>query len=338
MAKANHQAGYDADVLDALIIGGGPTGMACAIETQKVGLAALILEKGCLVNSIFHYPSNMVFFTTPELLEIGDIPFTTANQKPTRREALEYYRNIAQHYRLKVRQYEKVTDIAVSDGGFHAATVDAYGERRQYRGRKLVVATGYYDLPNLISVPGEDLPKVAHYYKDPHPHYDAEVMVVGGKNSAAEAALDLWRHGARVTLVHRGSALHANIKYWVKPDIENRIKNGEIAAHFNTRVREIRPRSVLLQGPQERLELKNDFVYALTGYHPDFDFLRRLGIKLSSDDCRPVCDPETLESNVPGIFVAGVILAGSRTNEIFIENGRFHGRQIAAALRQQLGK
>jgi len=338
MEKANHQAGYEADVLDVLIMGGGPTGMACAIETQKVGLTALILEKGCLVNSIFHYPSNMVFFTTPELLEIGDIPFTTANQKPTRREALEYYRNVAQHYRLRVRQYERVVDIAGSDGGFRATTVDAYGERRQYGGRKLVVATGYYDLPNLISVPGEDLPKVGHYYKDPHPHYDTDVLVIGGKNSAAEAALDLWRHGARVTLVHRGPGLHANIKYWVKPDIENRIKNGEIAAHFNTMVREIRPRSVLLEGPQERLELKNDFVYALTGYHPDFDFLRSLGIQLSSDHCRPVCDPQTLESNVPGIFIAGVILAGSRTNEIFIENGRFHGRQISAALREQLSR
>lgn len=323
---------------DVLCIGAGPTGMACAIEAQKVGLTAILVDKGCLVNSLFHYPANLVFFTTPELLEIGDIPFSTAHQKPTRNEALEYYRNVAAHYELNVRQYERVDAVSGSDGKFRVATVDRHDRWHEYRARKLVVATGFYDLPNLMGIPGEDLAKVFHYYREPHPFYDSDVLVIGGKNSAAEAALDLWRHGARVTLVHRGPAMRDSVKYWVKPDIENRIKRGEILAYFNTTVREISDDSVLLRTPEGEMELENDFVFALTGYHPDFDFLRGLGIELSAEQCRPLCDPETLESNVPGIYVAGVIVAGSRTSEIFIENGRFHGRQIAADLKHKLGK
>ena len=322
--------------VDLLVIGAGPTGMACAIEAQKAGLSAMLIDKGCLVNSIYRYPANMTFFTTPELLEIGDLPFTTAHQKPTREEALQYYRHVAQHYRLNVLQYQRVETVAGSDGKFVVTSTDRYEEIREWHARKIVVATGYYDRPNLLDVPGESLSKVFHYYREPHPYYDCDVVVVGGKNSAAEAALDLWRHGARVTLVHRGPDLSSSLKYWVKPDIENRVKNREIRAYFRSTVREITPDSVVIQTPEGRETLENDFVFALTGYHPDFDFLRSMGIELSGDQCRPVCDPETLESNVPGIYVAGVIVSGSHTSEIFIENGRFHGQQIARDLKKKL--
>jgi thioredoxin reductase (NADPH) len=323
---------------DVLIIGAGPTGLACAIEAQKAGFKALIIDKGCVVNSVYNYPANMVFFTTPELLEIGEIPFTTAHQKPTRQEALEYYRNVAEHYHLHICQYQWVKTVTGSDGNFRVTATDRSSGIHDYRARKIVVATGYYDLPNLLGVPGEDRPKVFHYYREPHPFYDTDVVVVGGKNSAAEAALDLWRHGARVTLVHRNATLHEHIKYWVRPDIENRVKNGEIPVYFRSSVREIGSDFVLLSTPAGPVRLKNDFVFALIGYHPDYDFLRSMGIELSREQCRPVCDPETLESNVPGVYVGGVIVAGSRTNEIFIENGRFHGKQIAADLREKLAR
>ena len=323
-------------VFDVLIIGAGPTGLACAIEAKRLGLSPVLIDKGCLVNSIFRYPADMVFFTTPELLEIGDIPFASAHQKPTRQEALEYYRKVAERYCLDARLYQRVEQVSGRDGDFLILTQDRHGQSHQYRARKLVVATGYYDLPNLLGVPGEELRKVFHYYREPHPFYGMDVLVVGGKNSAAEAALDLWRHGAHVTLAHRGPGLHEHIKYWVRPDLENRIKNGEIKAHFHTTVGEIHPDCVLLATPGGPLRLKNDFVFALTGYHPDFDFLRALGIQLAPGENRPLCDPESLETTVPGLYVAGVIVAGSRTNEIFIENGRFHGRQIAAHLKQKL--
>lgn len=331
-----HARGHHDSWSDVLIIGAGPTGLACAIEAQRRGLKAVIIEKGCLVNSIYNYPANMVFFTTPELLEIGDMPFTTAHQKPTRQEALEYYRKVAEHYRLNVKQYQRVETVDGKDGSFRVTAMDRLGRIFDYRTRKIVVATGYYDLANMIEIPGEDLPKVFHYYREPHPYYDTDVVVIGGKNSAAIAALELWRHGARVTLVHREPGLHDHVKYWIKPDIENRIKNGEIAAYFKTTVEEITEDSVLLETPEGEVRLRNDFVFALTGYHPDYDFLRSMGIELSTEQCRPVCDPETLESNVPGIYVAGVIVAGSRTNEIFIENGRFHGQLIATDLKEKL--
>ena len=324
---------------DVLIVGAGPTGLACAIEAQKVGLTALIIDKGCVVNSVYNYPANMVFFTTPELLEIGDIPFNTAHFKPTRQEALEYYRRVAEHYKLRIHQYQWVKTITGKDGDFHVTATDQCSGIHDYRARKIVVATGYYDLANMLGVPGEDLPKVFHYFPDRYEHHYAhcDVLVIGGKNSAAEASLDLWRHGAQVTLVHRHAGLHDNIKYWVRPDIENRIKSGEIPAYFDSTVTEIGNDYVLINTPDGPVELKNDFVFAMTGYHPDFDFLTSVGIELSTEQCRPVCDPVTLESNVPGVYVGGVIVAGSRTNEIFIENGRFHGKQIAAHLKQKLG-
>jgi thioredoxin reductase (NADPH) len=321
---------------DVLIIGAGPTGLACAIEAQKIGLRVIVLDKGCLVNSLYHYPAGMTFFTTPELLEIGDIPFTTAHQKPNREEALEYYRKVSDHYRLDIRQYEWVKTVMGEDGNFSITATDRVGRPHDYQTRKVIVSTGYYDLANQLSIPGEDLAKVSHYYADAHPYYDTDVLVIGGKNSAAIASLDLWRHGARVTLVYRGTQLHHHVKYWIKPDLENRIKAKEIEAYFNSTVQEIGIDHVVIDTPRGTLRLKNDFVLALTGYHPDYDFLRSMGIELSNDQHRPVCDPVSLESNVPGIYVAGVIVAGSRTNEIFIENGRFHGKQIADDLKIKL--
>ena len=323
---------------DVLVIGAGPTGLACAIEAQRAGFRVVLVDKGCLVNSLFHYPANMTFFTTPELLEIGDIPFSTAHQKPTRQEALEYYRKVAEHYRLDVRQYQNVDRVEGSDGAFVVHTTDRHQRPLGFRARKLIVATGYYDLPNRMNVPGEDLPNVFHYYREPHPYYACEVVVIGGKNSAAIAALELWRHGARVTLVHRGPGMSDSVKYWIKPDIENRIKAGEVKAYFGSTVKEITPDSVLLATPEGERRVPADFVFALTGYHPDFDFLRSLGVEVGGGECRPICNLETLESNVPGIYLAGVIIAGIRTGEIFIENGRFHGRQIAADLARKLGR
>ena len=252
--------------------------------------------------------------------------------KPTRNEALEYYRQVAAFYKLDVRQYRLVERVTGADGDFTVQIRDRYGRAAELHARKLAIATGYYDLPNLMGIPGEELSKVHHYYNDPHPFFETDVVVIGGKNSAAIAALELWRSGARVTLVHRDAEMHRHVKYWIKPDIENRIKNHEIKAYFRSQVVQITPDAVLLETPEGALTLKNDFVFAMTGYHPDFEFLERLGVRFEGHDRRPVCDAETLESNVPGIFLAGVIVAGSRTNEIFIENGRFHGRQIAGAL------
>jgi thioredoxin reductase (NADPH) len=334
---------------DVLVIGAGPTGMACAIEAQRAGFRTVLIDKGCVCNSLFHYPSHMTFFTTSELLEIGDIPFPSTNAKPSRNEALEYYRKVAMFYKLDIRQYQRVEQVSGSDLRFTVRTRDEFGRERIYSTCKVVVATGYYDLPNLMNIPGEDLPKVRHYYDDPHPYYGLDVLVIGGKNSAAIAALELWRHGARVTLVHRGPAMHKHVKYWILPDIENRIKNGEITAYFNTVVTRIDPDTVTLQtapGGLSRLipgrqdsgtrVLKNDAVLALTGYRPDFEFLQALGVRIEGEDRCPACDPGSLESNVPGIYLAGVIVAGDRTNEIFIENGRFHGRQIATDLKVKL--
>ena len=325
------------DIHDFLVIGAGPTGLACAIEAQRAGFSAILIDKGCLCNSLFHYPANMTFFTTPELLEIGDMPFSSPNQKPSRGEALEYYRKVAEHYKLDVRQYEHVDAVGGADGDFTVHTTDRFGRKQEHRARKLAVATGYYDLPNYLNIPGEDLNKVRHYYDEPHPYFATDTLVIGGKNSAAIAARDLWRHGARVTLVHRGAEMHRHVKYWILPDITNRIKNGEIAAHFSSNVTNITEDDVTLAAPGGGVTIPNHFVFALTGYHPDFDFIERLGVRLdeSNDRC-PVCDPATLESNVPGIYLGGVIVAGERTNEIFIENGRFHGKLIAEDLKLKL--
>lgn len=312
---------------DVVVIGAGPTGLACGIELERRGISTLILDKGCIVNSIYNYPTHMSFFTTPELLEIGDIPMTSLNEKPTRTEALKYYRRVSGHYRLNIHQYERVESIAGEDNAFTVATDTAV-----YTANKIVIATGYYDVPNLMNVPGEDLPKVVHYYKEPHPYYDHDVLVVGAKNSAAIAALELFWTGARVTMVHRGPGIHRHVKYWIKPNIENRIKNKEVDAYFHSRVIEIREREVLLETPGGPITIPNDFVIAMTGYSPDLKFLSQIGITLEPETLKPRTNPETLESSRKGVFLAGVIVAGMHTNEIFIENGRFHGRQIAEAI------
>jgi thioredoxin reductase (NADPH) len=320
------------DLYDLLVVGAGPTGLACAIEAKKTGLRPVVVEKGCVCNSLFHYPSHMTFFTTPELLEIGGIPFPSTNPKPNRNEALQYYRHVAAYYKLEIRQYLRVERVEGADGGFTVRTVDRFGRGGLIQARKLAIATGYYDRPNYMDISGESLSKVHHYYFDPHPYFGTDVLVIGGKNSAAIAALELWRSGARVTLVYRGPEITPNVKYWIKPDIENRIKGHEIKAYFNSEVVEIDQDTVDIDTPQGRVRVKNDFVFAMTGYHPDFEFLERLGVRFEGEDRLPVCNPETLESNVPGIYLAGVIVAGARTSEIFIENGRFHGLQIAKAL------
>jgi thioredoxin reductase (NADPH) len=278
----------------------------------------------------------MTFFTTPELLEIGDIPMTSLNDKPTRTEALKYYRRVADHYQLEIRQYQRVDRIAGGDGAFQVFTTDRLGCSHVYDARKIVLATGYYDVPNMLDAPGEALDKVLHYYKEAHPYYNHDVAVIGAKNSAAIAALELWWTGARVTLIHRGPGMSDSVKYWIKPNIENRIKNGEIRAYFNSRVVEIQRDLIRIATPEGEMSLKNDFVFALIGYRPDLAFLNATGIALEPDTRRPRTNPETLESDRAGIYLAGVIVAGMHTNEIFIENGRLHGRLIAEAIASKL--
>ncbi len=321
---------------DVVVVGAGPTGLACGIELKLRNVSAVLIDKGCVVNSIYNYPTHMTFFTTPELLEIGSIPMTSLGDKPVRAEALKYYRRVADHYQLDIRQYQFVDRISGTDGQFVAHTTDRNGCPHQYLAKKVILATGYYDRPNLLNVPGEDLSKVIHYYKEPHQYYDHDVMVVGAKNSAAIAALELFWNGARVTLVHRGEGISNSVKYWIKPNIENRIKSGEIRAYFRTSLKEIRPDSVLLSTPDGEVWVKNDFVFAMTGYHPDLDFLASLGIRLDQKTQRPYTNPDTLESDTKGVFLAGVIVAGMHTNEIFIENGRFHGEKIAEAIAGEL--
>ena len=317
---------------DAVIVGAGPTGLACGIELKQRGLRAAVFDKGCLLNSIYNYPTHMTFFTTPELLEIGGIPMTSLGEKPTRTEALKYYRRVAEHFDLDIRQYERVERIEGEDGNFAVCTTDRLGRPRQYGARKAIFATGYYDLPNRLDVPGEGLAKVIHYYREPHPYHDADVAVIGGKNSACIAALELHWTGARVTLIQRGEAISDHVKYWIKPNIENRIGSGEIKAYFRSRLCEIRPDSIAVETPEGEVRLRNDFVFAMIGYRPDTEFLAAHGIVFDPETRRPYTDPETLESHRKGIYLAGVIVAGMHTNEIFIENGRFHGRKIAEAI------
>jgi len=321
-----------AEQYDILCIGAGPTGLACAIEAKRERMRPLVIDKGCLCNSLFHYPTNLVFFTTPERMEIGDLPLTTVGGKPTRAEALKYYRRAVEHYGIETHLYTAVDRIAGHDGAFVVHTHDDSGAGREYRVRKIIIATGYYDLPNSLGVPGEELPHVSHYFTEPHPYWNQDVVVIGARNSAAEAALDLFRGGARVTLVHRGAELGKTLKYWVKPDIENRINAGEICALFNTRIVRIEPNQVWMHNGDGERPVSAAHVFAMTGYHPDFSFLERQGIRLNPETKKPECNPHTLQSNVPGIHLAGVVVGGKHTSEIFIENGRFHGRQIISAI------
>jgi thioredoxin reductase (NADPH) len=320
------------DSYDVICIGAGPTGLACAIEAKRAGMRPLVIDKGCLCNSLFHYPINLLFFTTPERMEIGDLPMTISGGKPTRGEALKYYRRAVEHYGVEVRQYERVEEITGRDGAFVVHGRDKDGVAFEYHASKIILATGYYDLPNFLGVPGEDLPHVSHYFSEAHPYWNQDVVVIGGKNSAAEAALDLFRSGARVTLVHRASEMGKSLKFWVKPDIENRIRAGEICAMFKSEVTRIEPDKVWVKNGSGELAVPATQVFAMTGYHPDFEFLKKQGVRLERDSFRPEINPETLESNVPGVYLAGVIVGGKHTGDIFIENGRFHGRQIIAAI------
>jgi thioredoxin reductase (NADPH) len=311
---------------DVVVIGAGPVGLASAIEVQRLGLSALVIDKGTLVNSIVGYPARMEFFSTPELIEIGGYPFPVQQYKPTREDAIEYYRGVAQREALELRLYEGVTDLRGAHGSFAVVTTKA-----EYRAANVILVTGFFDQPNLLNVPGEDLPKVTHYYDEPFGYVGQKVAVIGARNSAAKAALDCYRHGAAVTLIVRSPALSDKIKYWIKPDLENRIKDGGIRALFSTSVEEIRDRSLILRTPEGAVEIDNDWVLAMTGYHPDFTFLERLGITFATDPFRtPVFDAATFETTRPGVYIAGTVCGGYQTNRWFIENGRFHAKLIAA--------
>ncbi len=325
------------ELLDIIVVGAGPTGLACGIEAARAGLKVLIIEKGCLVNSLFTYPANMTFFTSRELLEIGDLPLPSVNVKPTRAEALEYYRRVAEYHRLPIRYQERVLQIRRAQSGtdpkaggcFEIATETSDGKKHVHITRHAIIATGYYDLPNMLGIPGEDLPKVSHYAREGHEYFNRKVAVIGGANSAAVTALDLCRHDAEVTLIYRGKELSRHIKYWIRPDLENRIKEKSIRALLESEVKEIGADWIVVQSANEgTLRLENDFVFALVGYHPDADLLRAAGIEVDPQSYRPALNPGTLESNVPGLYVAGVVVSGLQTNEIFIENGRFHGKLI----------
>jgi len=313
------------DRYDVLIIGAGPIGLACAIEAGKRGLRAVVVEKGCLVNSIYHYPTAMRFFSTPDLLELGGVPFIASGEKPSRMEAMEYYRRVARGFDLDVRLYEEVLDVEGTDGEFTVRT-----SKGTCRAAKVIAAVGFFDRPRMLNVPGEDLDKVTHYYREAHLYTDQDLLVVGSGNSAVEAALECFRHSARVTMAVRSADFHEGIKYWIRPDIENRIQAGDITAHFDTRIAEITPGEVVLSPKEgEAFKIANDFVLALTGYEPDFDFLRRIGIEIREDRYRsPAHDEETYESSRPGLYLAGVVVGGMCTNKWFIENSRDHARAI----------
>ncbi|MFH6604668.1 YpdA family putative bacillithiol disulfide reductase [Maribacter algicola] len=309
---------------DIVIVGGGPIGIACGLEAKKKGLKYIILEKGPIVNSLFNYPVNMQFFSSSERLEIDDIPFISKEAKPKRNEALEYYRRIVTGNQLNIRLFEKVEKVAKSDNQFEVRT-----DKNTFTATNVIIATGFYDLPNLLNVPGEDLPKVSHYYKDPHFYASQKLAVIGASNSAIDAALECWRKGSDVSLIIRGPEVGQRVKYWVRPDIINRIEEGSIKAYYNATVKEIKQNKIVIDTPEGTIELKNDFVLALTGYMPNFEFLENLGIELSDDEKRlPNYDPETMETNVKGLYLAGVICGGMETHKWFIENSRIHAKLI----------
>jgi thioredoxin reductase (NADPH) len=317
---------------DLVVIGAGPVGLACGVEAARQGLPHLLVERGSLLNTLVRWPTFTIFFSTPELLEIGGVPFVCASSKPTRREGLVYYRKVADHFGLNVRLYEEVLGVTRGPELFTVATSKA-----MYLARHVVAATGFYDTPNLLGVPGEELPKVSHYYREPFPYVGTDILVVGGRNSAVEAALDLYRNGARVTMAVRRPSFGQSVKYWLRPDIENRVKEGSIRAHFDTTVEEIGPASVRLVRRGERTEIPNDFVLALTGYRPDFPFLRRLGIEVTPDG-HLVHDEETMETTVSGLYVAGVVAAGVDIGTLFIENGREHAVRIVRHILKTSGR
>jgi thioredoxin reductase (NADPH) len=313
---------------EVVIIGGGPIGLACAIECQNKGLDYVILEKGCLVNSLYNYPTTMTFFSTSERLEIGNVPFVSISAKPTRAEALEYYRRVAINRNLKIKLFEEVKSVEGQQGFYITATNKAV-----YKSKFIILATGFYDIPNTLGVVGETLPKVTHYYKDPHFYAFQKVLVVGANNSAVDVALETWRKGADVTMVIREPEIGKSVKYWVRPDIENRIAEGSIKAYFESKILQINENSVEIQTPQGNLSIENDWVLAMTGYQPNLNFLQKMGIELSTDEQRkPQYNPETMETNLQNVFIAGVICGGMDTRSLFIENSRIHADLIVGRI------
>lgn len=311
-----------------IIVGCGPCGLASAISLQNIGMNPLIIEKGNIVNALYHFPTHQTFFSSSDKLAIGGIPFVTEERKPKRNQALTYYREVAKIKKVRINKYEEVLDVKKTDKGtFHIKT-----SKDQYEARYVIIATGYYDHPNIMGIPGEDLPKVSHYFKEAHPYFDTDVVVIGGKNSSVDAALELHKAGARVTVLYRGSTYSSHIKPWILPEIESLVRKEEIKMVFNANVREIKEKSVVYEVAGQTFEIKNDFVFAMTGYHPDHSFLRKMGVEIEAETGRPKYNPETMETNVEGLFIAGVIAAGNNANEIFIENGRFHGDLIAEAI------
>ena len=323
------------EAVDLLIVGGGPCGLAAAISAQRAGLVPLVIEGASVVSTITHYPTYVRFFSTAEKLSLGDLPFIIATEKPTRRDALAYYRAVVRHFRIPLRQYERVTAIARDGDGFVVHSDSRSRGEQRTRAKAVVVATGYFGSPNYLRVPGEDLPHVSHVYREGHEAFDQDVVVVGGGNSAAEAALDLWRSGARVTLVHFGPAFDKKIKPWVLPDFVNREKEGSIAARWDSRVTAIERNSVVITSPRGEERLEADRVYIMTGFAPNTDLLRAAGVPIDPQTGIPAHDPETLETSVPNLFIAGVVVAGFDANKVFIENGRYHGDKIVARI---LGK
>jgi len=317
------------NLYDVIIIGAGPIGLACGIEAKKAGLKYLIIEKGCLVNSLYHYPLNMTFFSTSERLEIGDVPFISHGPKPNRAESLEYYRRVCSTWNLTVKLYEKVEAVVSENGTHNVATT-----KGNYNAKAIILSLGFYDLPYLLNVPGEDLPKVKHYYDEPHPYFGQNIIVVGAANSAVDVALETYRKGANVTMVIREPSILDTVKYWVKPDIENRIMEGSIKAYFNSDVLEVKPLSVTIKTPAGAKEIENDFVLAMTGYQPPFKFMESCGVKFQDDEFHtPVYNEKTMETNVKNLFLAGVVCGGLKTNKWFIENSRVHAEMIMEHLR-----
>jgi thioredoxin reductase (NADPH) len=310
-------------MFDILIIGAGPIGLACGLAAQKAGLSFLIIDKGCLVNSLYNYPATMTFFSTSEKLEIGGVPFVTTHNKPNRADALEYYRRVAESHHLPINLFEEVTAMA-KDGDVYTLTTP----KNAYQAKNVIISTGFYDVPVKLEIPGEDLPKVMHYYKDPHYYSMQKVVVVGSSNSAIDVALETYRKGAEVTLVVRGNEISDRVKYWVRPDIINRIKEGSIAAYFNSFLKEIRPSEVDIETPDGLITIPNDFVMAMTGYNPNFDFLKKLGLILSGEKLIPQYNPDTMETNLEGVYLAGVVCGGMDTHLWFIENSRIHADMI----------
>lgn len=319
-------------IYDVIIIGAGPIGLACGLEAKKANLSYLIIEKGCLVNSLYHYPLNMTFFSTSERLEIGGVPFISHGPKPNRAESLEYYRRVCSAWQLDVKLYEKVDQI-IPENGLHRITT----AKGKYTAKAVILSLGFYDLPYLLNVPGEDLPKVKHYYDEPHPYFAQNIIVVGAANSAVDVALETYRKGSNVTMVIRESTILDSVKYWVKPDIENRIKEGSIKAYFNSEILDIKPSEVTVRTPEGTINIENDFVLAMTGYQPPFGFMEACGVKFHNDEFHtPVYDEKTMETNVKNLYLAGVVCGGLKTNKWFIENSRVHSEMIIDNLKTKL--